>query len=251
MIEEVKSLEGNIFVLNDDNLAQRNNYYKELFRRLIPLKKKWVGEASWNITQDGETLDLLEKSGCKGLAIGFESLEPQRNVKKIVPSRDVSLLFRETVKKIQKHNMAVMGNFIFGFDNESEASFEKTLEFILDSHMDIVQLGVLKPFPGSPLYDRLEKEGRITERNWNNYRGMNICFKLKNMSRKTFLGRYYWITREVNSYRRIALRMMRAARRLSLYEWGILFAVNLGFRNSIKKCSLAIRDSQPGILERA
>ena len=52
VIEEVKSLEGNIFVLNDDNLAQRNNYYKELFRRLIPLKKKWVGEASWNITQD-------------------------------------------------------------------------------------------------------------------------------------------------------------------------------------------------------
>jgi len=233
VIEEIKSLDGDIFLLNDDNLAQNKEYFKELFRKLIPLKKRWIGEASWNIAKDDETLDLLEKSGCRGLAIGFESVEPQYGVKKIIRSRDIIPLYKEVVKKLHNHKIIIMGNFIFGFDNDNESTFDKTLKFILESQIDTAQFSILKPFPGTPLYRRLEEEGRITDKNWNNYMGWHLCFKLKNMTRRAFLKKFYWMTSQFNSYPRIVLRIIRTVRRASLKELGTLLAINLGHRKSV------------------
>lgn len=230
VIEEIKSFEGNNFVLNDANLAQESEYYKNLFYNLIPLKKRWVGEASWNIAKDDETLELLEKSGCRGLSIGFESLEPQYGVKKIVSAGNISLLYKEVVKKLHNRKIAVMGDFIFGFDNEDESIFERTLEFALDSQIDIAHLNILTPFPGTQLFKRLDNEGRITEKNWHNYMTCNLCFKLKNMSKKTFLDKYNWIKSKFYSYPRIAIRVTRATRRSTPYELGLLLAINLGHK---------------------
>ena len=194
VIEEIKSLEGDIFLLNDDNLAQKSDYYKEFFSKIIPLKKKWVGEASWNITKNDEVLDLLEKSGCRGLIIGFESLEPQIGVKKIISSGNKDLLYKEVVKKLHDRKIHVIGAFIFGFDNDSLSTFTKTLDFVLKSHIDAAQLNILVPYPGTRLHKRLEREGRIFERDWNKYMSCNLCFELKNMSRITFLEKSSFVT---------------------------------------------------------
>jgi len=235
VIEEIKSLEGNIFLLNDDNIAQMSGYYKRLFLKLIPLKKKWAGNASWNIAKDEETLKLLEKSGCRGLFIGFESLEPQPGIKKIASSADNALLYKETVRKLHEHRIKVIGAFIFGFDREDESVFDRTLEFILDSQIDAAQLNVLTPFPGTPLYRRLEGEGRITESSWNNYMTSNLCFKLKHMSQETFMEKFTRIKKKFHSYPNISVRILRAAKTSTPFELGILLGINLGHRKSIMK----------------
>jgi len=235
MIEEIKSLEGNIFILNDDNIAQMSEYYRKLFLKLIPLKKRWAGNASWNIAKDEETLKLLEKSGCRGLFIGFESLKPQPGVKKIAASADNALLYKETVQKLHDHRIKVIGAFIFGFDHEDESVFDRTLEFILDSQIDAAQLNVLTPFPGTPLYRRLEREGRITESSWNNYMTSNLCFKLKHISQETFMEKYTRIKRKFHSYSNIGVRILRAAKTSTPFELGILLGINMGHRKSIIK----------------
>jgi radical SAM superfamily enzyme YgiQ (UPF0313 family) len=240
VIEEIKSIDSDFFLLNDDNIGQGKDYFKEFFRQLIPLKKKWFGESTWNITNDNETLDLLKRSGCRALAVGFESLEPQHGVNKISSSIDNFVLYKEVVKKLHDNKITAMGNFIFGFDNESEEIFKRTLRFVFESRIDIGQFCILVPFPGSPLRKRLEKEGRITEKDWNHYSGNNLCFKLKNMSRESFLEKFFWVKNEFNSYRRISERVMRSALRgLSTKELGALLAVNLGTRKYIKNSSLS------------
>lgn len=243
VVEEIKSLEGTEFLLNDDNLAQKIDYYKELFRRLIPLKKMWVGEASWNIVKDEETLELLRESGCRGLAIGFESLEPQDGVSKIMPSKNIFLLYKEVVRKLHEHNLIVYANFLFGFDNENVTTFEKTLEFALESKIDAAQFGIIKPFPGTPFYKRLIKEGRLTEKKWYNYTGWNVCYKLKNMPERTFLQKFSWITNEFFTYPRILSRVIRASKRTGLYGLGLLFAINRGQRKYIKNFSRQVKSS--------
>ena len=234
VIDEIKSLEGNSFLLTDDNIAQASNYYKELFRRLIPLKKRWVGEASWNVVRDDETLELLERSGCFGLFIGFESLEPQEGVRKINPAYDNSLLYKEVIDKLHRRRINVDGAFIFGFDNEDESIFGRFLEFALDSHLDAAAINILTPFPGTPLHRRLEEEGRLTERNWNNYMTCNLCFEPMNISRRTFLEKYDWVIRKFHTYTRIARRMSRAARISTPREVGFLLGINLGCKKLIK-----------------
>ncbi len=234
VIEEIKTLEGNVFVLNDDNLAQKIGYFKELYRNLIPLKKKWVGNASMNIAEDKETLDLLERCGCRGMLIGFESIVPQDGVKKITRQRDRVLRYKEIVKEFHQRHIKVMGAFIFGFDNEDESIFERTLEFALESKIDMAQINILTPYPGTPLYKRLDKEGRITERSWNNYVSSNLCFELKNMSRSAFLAKYTWIKSRFHRYPEIARRLIRALPISTPYELLLLLAINLGIRKSIK-----------------
>lgn len=235
VIEEIKSLDGNAFLLNDDNLAQKRDYYKKLFRSLIPLNKKWVGAASWNIANDNETLDLLEKSGCRALAVGFESLEPHYGVKKIGSKGDNFLRYKEVVKKLHTHKIAVLANFIFGFDNDNESMFKKTLEFALESQIDTAQFNILVPYPGTPVYQRLEEEGRITDRNWSNYISCNLCYKLKNMSKRTFLEELYKLKRKFYSSSKIAIRVMRTLKRATLYESGLILAVNLGYKKFNRK----------------
>lgn len=235
VIEEIKSLEGKIFLLNDDNIAQMSGYYRTLFQRLIPLKKTWAGNASWNIAKDEEMLKLLEKSGCRGLFIGFESLSPQPGVKKISASADNILLYKETVQKLHERRIKVIGAFIFGFDHEDESVFDRTLEFILDSQMDAAQLNVLTPFPGTPLYRRLKKEGRITESSWNNYMTSKLCFQLQHMSEKTFMEKFTRMKRKFHTYPNIGVRILRAAKISTPFELGVLLGINLGNRKSIVK----------------
>jgi radical SAM superfamily enzyme YgiQ (UPF0313 family) len=230
VIEEIKSFEGKSFLLNDDNLAQKREYYKGLFRSLIPLNKKWVGAASWNIANDHETLDLLEKSGCRALAVGFESLEPQHGVKKLGSKEDNILRYREVVKKLHAHKIAVLANFILGFDNDDVSTFKNTLEFALESQIDTAQFNILVPYPGTPIYQRLNDEGRIVDRDWRNYVSCHLCFELKNMSRRTFLEELYKLKRRFYSNTKIALRVMRSIRRASCYEAGLILAVNLGYK---------------------
>lgn len=242
VVEEIQSLPGRNFVLSDDNLAQNFDYYKELFRRIIPLRKKWGGNASWNIAKDNELLKLMQKSGCRGILIGFESLSPQAGVKKIIPSKNLVSLYGEAVKRLHDNKIAALGAFIFGFDHDTEEVFAQTLNFALSSRLDGAQLNILVPYPGTPLFKRLEAEGRITERDWSNYMSYNLCFHLKNMSRQVFLEKFLWMKKKYYSFPQIARRVLRAgARRATVEEMGLLLAINLGSRKGIRRYSPASR----------
>jgi radical SAM superfamily enzyme YgiQ (UPF0313 family) len=234
VLAEIESLGGTTFMFSDDNLAQGGNYFKELFRRLIPLKKRWVSCASWNIARDDETLDLLERSGCRGLAIGFESLQPQHDVKKIRPTEDMALLYKESVRKLHRRGISILGAFIFGFDNEDETVFKKTLQFAVESQIDAAQLNILVPFPGTRLRKRLEAEDRIIEKDWSKHMASNLCFKLKNMTPETFLEGYRWVKRKFHTIPRIVQRLAWASTRSGPLELSLLLGVNLGNRKAIK-----------------
>ncbi len=123
VVEEVRGLDGPAFVLNDDNVSQENDYFKELFERLIPLRKLWVGNASWNVSRDTEMMDLMARSGCTGVFVGFESIEPQAGLIKGGKSESRTSLYLEAVRRFHARGIGVIGGFIFGFDNDDEPIF--------------------------------------------------------------------------------------------------------------------------------
>ena len=233
VVEEVRGLEGGMFVLNDDNVAQEHDYFKELFRRLIPLRKKWAGNASWNIAKDAEMMDLMERSGCVGVFVGFESIFPQERLAKVIRGDNRAAVYLETVRKLHARRICVIGAFIFGFDNDDASVFERTFEFALESRIDTAQINILVPYPGTPLHARLEREGRIVERDWNRYMTDNVCFKPRHMSREVLREGCVWASRKFFSYPRIGLRVLRAWPRAPLKATAAVLAVNLAFRQGI------------------
>ena len=169
VIDEVKGLNAKapiIFV--DDNIVGKSSYAKELFKALIPLKIKWIGQASVNIARDDELLSLAAASGCVGLLIGFESLSPASLVsvgKKINVIED----YERTIKKLHAWKIAIHGAFIFGLDDDDDEIFNRTVRFARKMHLESAQFSIAIPHPGTALYKSLDDAGRITSRNWADY----------------------------------------------------------------------------------
>jgi hypothetical protein len=172
----------------DLNLIADSAYAKELFTALIPLRVQWGGLATTTIAWDDELLDLAARSGCRGLLIGFESLN-QASLLETKKAFNMRRSYYEVVRKIRERKIALMGCFVFGFDHDSLSTFDETVDFVLESKMDLPRYAIAVPFPGTALYKRLKAEGRITTENWSLYDGQHVVFEPKQMSASDLLER--------------------------------------------------------------
>lgn len=232
---EVSGLGGRLLVLNDDNIAQGDEYFKALFERFIPLRKTWVGNASWNVSKDPEMMDLLARSGCAGVFVGFESIDAQANMGKAVRSGSRASVYKEAVAKFHARGISVIGGFIFGFDNDDVSVFDRTLAFTEDSRIDAAQINILVPYPGTPLHARLEAEGRIVERDWNRYLTNHVCFEPRRLTREELFENYLRVRERFSAWPRIARRVARAWPRSASRALAVNLAVNVAFRRGARE----------------
>jgi radical SAM superfamily enzyme YgiQ (UPF0313 family) len=224
VVADIRQMRARRVIFLDLNLIADVPYAKELFTALIPLKIQWAGLATTTIAWDDELLDLAARSGCRGLLIGFESLNQQSLVeakKAFNMRRD----YYEVVRKIRDRKIALMGCFVFGFDHDTIRSFDETVDFVLDVHMDLPRYAIAVPFPGTALYKRLKGEGRITTENWSLYDGQHVVFEPKNMTSAELLEYTRRAWRKTYSYSSIARRLAGSRTRLP-----IAIPANLGYR---------------------
>lgn len=171
----------------DDNLTIRRPYIKELLNEMIPLKKWWLTQASMDIAKDPELLDLMKASGCIGVFLGIESFGIDSLVDANKRQNKISH-YKEAVKEIRKRGIAVMAGFIAGFDHDDEQSIISMADQLMEIGIDVPFLSIMTPFRGTPIYTKLNKEGRIlNERNWNFYNGYNVAFKPQKISETQLL----------------------------------------------------------------
>lgn len=168
VIEEVQRVRrrGQMIFFVDDNITSDLNSAKELMRALIPLKIRWVSQSAINVAYDDEALDLMKRSGCQGVLVGFESLDEAAlaqmnkrfNLMKGGPAA--------ALERFRAHGLRIYGTFIFGYDHDTPASFRQSLDFARDQGLFIAAFNHITPFPGTPLYTRLEAEGRLLYDAW-------------------------------------------------------------------------------------
>jgi radical SAM superfamily enzyme YgiQ (UPF0313 family) len=202
VIKEIESLEGNFTVFADDNVIAHKKYAKELFKALIPCKKRWFSQADLTMSQDDELLKLAAQSGCEGVYIGFESLT-DIGLKKF--KRYIN--FKEAINKLKSYGIRVEGSFIFGFDSDDKKAFEKTLKFTQELRLDVATFHLLTPLPGTKLYEKLEKENRIVERDWLKYDLSTVVFKPQQMTREELQEGVRWTMKEFYSLSSITKRL--------------------------------------------
>jgi radical SAM superfamily enzyme YgiQ (UPF0313 family) len=154
------------FFIVDDNVVSQPAKVRALCQELIPLKIKWVGQASIHIAQDGELLDLMVQSGCVGVLIGMESLDPS-NLRDMGKGWNLAGGgYTESLRCFREHGMAVYGTFVFGYDNDDRRVIQQSVDFAREQQLFLAAFNQLVPFPGTPLYRRLEREGRLLKRKW-------------------------------------------------------------------------------------
>ncbi|MBI4297498.1 MAG: B12-binding domain-containing radical SAM protein [Chloroflexi bacterium] len=224
ILREIETFRDRKFIaFVDDNIVGNPKFAKELFRALIPYKKKWAAQASVTVARDDELLRLAAESGCAGLLIGFESLSPA-SLASVGKKINVVDDYESVIRKIHSHGIAVHGFFILGLDDDDEAVFERTVRFAQKMRLESAQFDCPTPYPGTALCESWDKDGRIITKDWSQY-GYKLVFEPKTMSREALQKGQAWAWREFYSLPSVWRRVGLFRRNLVL-----LWVINLYYR---------------------
>ena len=166
VIEEIRAQQRRLIFFIDDNFVSDHQAAKVLLQALIPLKIRWMGQASIDMTEDAELMELIERSGCQGFVIGFESINPENlyaagkasNLEKHSGDWDC---YRRQINILRRHHLQTWAAFTLGYDNDTFESILETLEFAEKNRFCFAAFNILMPYPGTRFYTRLEAEGRL------------------------------------------------------------------------------------------
>jgi len=208
IIEDFKRNSGKVITLIDNSLTVNLKYSKELFSRLKGLNKKFVGYGTIDSLGNDEFLNLAREAGCIGWEIGFESVSSD-SLRSVGKKTNTVEMYQKNVKKIHDYGMSVIGFFVFGFDYDKKDIFEKTREVIEKCDIDTPIPLVLTPLPGTPLFNRLEKEGRILTKDWSKYDYSHVVFKPKNISAQELYTKTKELHKVLYSNKNIIKRIYR------------------------------------------
>ncbi|MFH1022814.1 MAG: radical SAM protein [Planctomycetota bacterium] len=208
VIADIRSLPARTFVFNDVSLVDDRAYAMELFSALLPLGKKWGGLTTIAITEDPELLDLMTRSGCVYILIGFESFA-QANLHQIRKGFNRVDAYARAMQTLHARGISVQGCLVFGFDHDDRSVFASTVEHVLDLKIDIPRYSLYTPYPGTALFHRLMKEKRILSFNWEDYDTMHVVIQPAQMSPQALFDGFKWAYRETFRLRHILRRTIR------------------------------------------
>jgi len=229
VIKDISTIKGKNLMFLDDNIAGNKQYARELFKELKYMGKKWVGQSAINIVKDRELLKLASESGCCSFFIGLESVstkEINRYHKNLKSKEEI----KEAIKMFLDVGILIYVSLIFGFDGDDQSIFEETVEFLIESKVAFAQLVLLTPFPGTKIFNDLQKEGRILSYDWSKYDNVKLVFEPLRMTADQLLGGFHWARHKFDSFPSIIKRFWANKRHPILYS-----SVNLGSRYHTKK----------------
>lgn len=221
VLREMETLKQDIVYIIDDNILGAGRAAEErlltLFNAMIErtLIKPWCTQASINIADNERLLKYAQKSGCRAIYIGVESVLPEnlKQMKKGVNLKVGIAGFRERIKRIHDHGIAVIGSFILGHDHDDVSTPGKILKFMDEARIDVFQISYLTPFPGTKLFERLSDEGRILYKNfpedWDYCDSDNIMFVPRKISMVELVHGFDYIVRQRLQRPRIELQFLK------------------------------------------
>lgn len=185
IIKEIKATGKRFIFFVDDNINVDFVRAKELYQALIPLNIVWFSQSTVNVVNDIKLLELMKKSGCLGLLIGFESLNKQ-NLSLMGKQWNMGQRnYSEALKTLREIGLIVYGTFVFGYENDDEGSIQEALQFTIANKLFLAAFNHLLPFPGTKLYDQFFLENRLLYDKWwlaEDYRVGDVAFRPKKMT---------------------------------------------------------------------
>ena len=181
----------------DDNFISRTHYTNELLDALIPLYERgeleeWSAETTLNVVRDEAMLEKFARAGCSTLIIGFESIS-EATLLSMNKKVNFCLSYQSAIEKIHELGMAIVGNFIVGFDTDPISVFRDIRDFVDLNKILYPFYSILTPMPGTALYDEYAAAGRLDHTDWQYYDTRNVVFEPNLMRRDQLMDGYIWL----------------------------------------------------------
>ena len=237
VVDEIRRLERRHLFFVDDNLYATREQLAALCHALLPLGVRWSAQVSLDVARDDELLQLMRQSGCMAVIIGFESLS-EANLTQMKKHWSAKLGDVLTLtKRLGDHGIMIYGTFVFGYDEDTVDSFDRSLDFAMKAKLFLANFNPLTPMPGTPLYERLDREQRLRYRAWwidPSYRYGDAIFNPRGMSADELTAGCRRLRMQFNEYGSIAWRMLtRSALDPGTGNWWVYLLANFVSRREI------------------
>lgn len=179
-------------VFVDNNLGSKPEYLRQLCRTLAPLEKIWSAAVTLDVTDDPTLIREMALAGCTGVFIGFETLS-DGNLKEARKRSPRTHDYARRVAILHDNGIQVNGSFVLGFDEDRKDVFAATAEWVEENRLECATFHILTPYPGTPLFARMDAEGRLLHKNWSLYDTAHVVFQPRHMSPEELAQGYGWL----------------------------------------------------------
>ncbi len=205
--------EGSIVAFVDDLHNSHRAYCRELWQALKSLNIKWGCQSTLFLGDDPEMVKLAADSGCVSVFVGMESLSDD-SLDETNKGFNQVRKFENQIKMFHDHGIMVNPGLVFGFDNDDESVFETAVEFLTRNKVELAYFNVLTPLPGTALFERYKREGRIFDQDWSKYDGKHVVYKPKRMTPEQLQEGFFWANHQFYSWPCILNRVGHTSQRL-------------------------------------
>lgn len=224
VLKDIQNVHSKHILFIDDNFIGNPAWTRAFLEAIKPMQIKWNAAVSANIADMPDLLDEMRNSGCQGLFIGFESINPS-SLENVCKVQNRVEKYDRLIEAVHSRGIMINASLVFGLDSDRPETFRETLDWIVSHKIETVTSHILTPYPGTELHRKMSKNDRLKIFNLQRYNTAHVVFYPKQMSEKELYEGYLWIYRNIYSWKNIIKRMPRSGRSLLPY-----FLFNLLYR---------------------
>lgn len=228
VVAEIRSLKTKILIFYDPNFFGKREYALQLMEAMKPLKILWAANATADFGYDHELMQAAYESGCRGLVIGLESLSAQSLTGVDKKFRETDK-YKEVIRNIHSHGIAVNGCFVMGFDSDTEEELLALPERVADLGLDLCRFAILTPYPGTKVFEEYDRDGRILTKEWDHYTQHEAVFHPSHLTPERLEEIYRDVWKRAYSWKHVFRRTFQSPWRKNAYIF-ILLGANIGFK---------------------
>jgi radical SAM superfamily enzyme YgiQ (UPF0313 family) len=208
VIKDIKTLGTRHILFIDDNFIGNPKYTHELLNQILDMNLIWNAAVTTKILNYPDLLDLMAKTGCRSLFIGFESINTA-SLESVNKDNTVRK-YEGLVKAIHDRGIMINASMVFGLDGDDKYTFKRTLDWLVKMRIETLTSHILTPYPGTELHRSMDAAGRIIDYDLGKYNTSNVVFKPAGMTNKELYKGYRWMYRQFYSFKNIIRRFPKS-----------------------------------------
>ncbi|MEJ1364231.1 MAG: radical SAM protein [Candidatus Sedimenticola sp. (ex Thyasira tokunagai)] len=181
-VEDIRKVKTPIISFVDDNFygatSSSQSFYDEVLETIAETGKQWMAQVRLPILRNEKILKKFRDSNCIGLFVGFESINPENRATMGKQKVD-KVFYQDVIERVHAHGIGVIGSFIFGFDEDTPETIDETLDFCIDTRMEMTAFSILTPYPGTEIYRQMKAQQRLLSEDWRLYDSDNAVYQPK------------------------------------------------------------------------
>ena len=202
-LAEIDRLPGSHLYFLDDHLLGNSKFATSLFDGMKGMNRVFQGAATVDSILRGNLIEKAAEAGLRSVFIGFETFS-EENLKQSNKKQNLQKNYEQAVQRLHDLGIMVNGSFVFGLDDDNVDVFKRTVDWGVNNGITTSTYHILTPYPGTKLYQDMEKQGRITSRNWDLYDTRHVVYETKNLTSTQLEDGYNWAYKEFYQWRNIA-----------------------------------------------